>query len=174
MPSGTGIACDQAPDVFLGRSDPRDIGSFMATLTIFKNLTLYGLVDFRLGVYHGDNDRVIRCGIFQTCLDYYHPRSATEAAEFQSGLNVTSYAVQPASFAKLREISASWQVPASWTRAIGASAASITVSGRNLFTWSDWTSLDPETFWVTNQFDKSNQTFTPQLAQFVTSIKLTF
>jgi TonB-linked SusC/RagA family outer membrane protein len=173
-PSGTPISCDEAPDVFLGRSDPRDIGSFMATLTIFKNLTLYGLVDFRLDVYHGDNDRVIRCGIFQTCLDYYHPRSATEAAEFQSGLNVTSYAVQPASFAKLREISASWQVPTSWTRAIGASAASITLSGRNLFTWSDWTSLDPETFWVTNQFDKSNQTFTPQLAQFVTSIKLTF
>ncbi|HKP28350.1 MAG TPA: SusC/RagA family TonB-linked outer membrane protein [Gemmatimonadales bacterium] len=173
-PSGQGISCDEAPDVFLGRSDPRDIGSFMATLTIFKSLTLYGLVDFRLDVYHGDNDRVIRCGIFATCLDYYHPRSATEAAEFQSGLNVTSYAVQPASFAKLREISAAWQVPASWTRAIGASAASITLSGRNLFTWSDWTSLDPETFWVTNQFDKSNQTFTPQLAQFVTSIKLTF
>ena len=173
-PSGTGISCDEAPDVFLGRSDPRDIGSFMATLTLFKNLTLYGLVDFRLDVYHGDNDRVIRCGIFQTCRDYYHPRSATEAAEFQSGLNVTSYAVQPASFAKLREISASWQVPSSWTRAIGASAASITLSGRNLHTWSDWTSLDPETFWLTNQFDKSNQTFTPQLAQFVTSIKLTF
>jgi TonB-linked SusC/RagA family outer membrane protein len=174
MPSGNGVACDGAPDVFLGRSDPRDIGSFMATLTIFKSLTLYGLVDFRLDVYHGDNDRVIRCGIFQTCKDYYEPRSATEAAEFQSGLNVTSYAVQPASFAKLREISAAWQVPASWTRAIGASSATITLSGRNLHTWSDWTSLDPETFWLTNQFDKSNQTFTPQLAQFVTSIKLTF
>ena len=78
------------------------------------------------------------------------------------------------SFAKLREVSAAWQVPSKWTRAIGASSASITLSGRNLFTWSDWTSLDPETFWVTNQFDKSNQTFTPQLAQFVTSIKLTF
>ena len=74
----------------------------------------------------------------------------------------------------LREISAAWQVPTSWTRAIGASAATITLSGRNLHTWSDWTSLDPETFWLTNQFDKSNQTFTPQLAQFVTSIKLTF
>ena len=174
MPSGSGIACDQAPDVFLGRSDPRDIGSFMATLTLFKNLTLYGLVDFRLDVYHGDNDRVIRCGIFATCKDFYEPRSATEAAEFQSGLNVTSYAVQPASFAKLREISAAWQVPTSWTRSIGATAATITLSGRNLHTWSDWTSLDPETFWLTNQFDKSNQTFTPQLAQFVTSIKLTF
>jgi hypothetical protein len=27
---------------------------------------------------------------------------------------------------------------------------------------------------LTNQFDKSNQTFTPQLTQFVTSIRLTF
>ena len=54
------------------------------------------------------------------------------------------------------------------------SSATITVSGRNLHTWSNWTSLDPETFWVTNQFDKSNQTFTPQLAQFVTSVRLTF
>lgn len=173
-PSGTGIACDQAPDVFLGRSDPRDIGSFMATVTLFKSLTLYGLLDFRLDVYHGDNDRVIRCGIFLTCRDYYEPRSATEAAEFQSNLNVTSYAVQPASFAKLREISASLALPARWTRALGASGATLTVSGRNLHTWSHWTSLDPETTWVTNQFDKSNQTFTPQLAQFVTSVRLTF
>ena len=112
--------------------------------------------------------------IFQTCHDYYDPRSATEAAEFQSNRNVTSYAVQPASFAKLRELSASLALPTSWTRALGASAGSITLSGRNLYTWSKWTSLDPETMWVTNQFDKSQQTFTPQLAQFVTSIRLTF
>ncbi|MGE0554457.1 MAG: SusC/RagA family TonB-linked outer membrane protein [Gemmatimonadales bacterium] len=174
MPSGTGVACDQAPDVFLGRSDPRDIGSFMATLTLFRRLTLYGLLDFRLGVYHGDNDRVIRCGIFQTCRDYYEPRSAAEAAEFQSNLSVTSYAVQPASFAKLRELSASLSFPDRWARALGAQAGSITFAGRNLHTWSDWTSLDPETFWITNQFDKSNQTFTPQLAQFITSVRLTF
>ena len=173
-PSGAGVPCDQAPDVFLGRSDPRDTGTFLTTLTLFKRLTLYGMLDFRLDVYHGDNDRVIRCGIFQTCRDYYFPASATDAAEFQSGLAVTSYAVQPASFAKLREISAAFTLPDRWSRALGATASTITVTARNLHTWSNWTSLDPETVWVTNQFDKSQQTFTPQLAQFVTSIRLTF
>ena len=71
-------------------------------------------------------------------------------------------------------VTASVALPARWARAIGASAGALTLSGRNLHTWSNWTSLDPETVWVTNQFDKSQQTFTPQLAQFVTSVKLTF
>ena len=173
-PSGVGVACSQAPDVFLGRSDPRDAGSFMATLTLFKRLSIYGLMDFRLNVYHGDNDRVIRCGIFATCHDFYTTKDPLLAAEFQSNLFVTSYAVQSAAFAKIREVSASLALPTRWARALGASAGAITLSGRNLHTWSNWTSLDPETIWVTNQFDKSQQTFTPQLAQFVTSIKLTF
>jgi TonB-linked SusC/RagA family outer membrane protein len=175
-PSGTPIACDQAPDVFLGRSDPRDIGSAGATLTLFRHLTLYGLVDFRLGVYHGDNDIVIRCGILATCRDLYYPQEADplKIAEYQSNLAVTSYAVAPASFAKIREVSATLALPDRWARKIGASTGAITLSGRNLHTWSNWTSLDPETIWVTNQYDKSQQTFTPQLTSFVTSIRLTF
>jgi outer membrane receptor protein involved in Fe transport len=175
-PSGVGVPCDGAPDVFLGRSDPRDIGSFTATLTLFNHLTLYGLLDFRLGVFHGDNDRVIRCGFFQTCRDAYFPNEipATEVAEFQSQFLVTSYAVQPASFAKIREISATLTFPDRWARALGAAAGALTLSARNLHTWTNWTSLDPETVWVTNQFDKSQQTFTPQLAQFVASVKITF
>ncbi len=176
MPSGAGVACEQAPNVFLGRSEPRDIGSFNATLTIFKHLTLYGLLDFRLGAFHGDNDRVLRCGFFQTCRDAHFPNELDPAtvAEFQSDLLVTSYAVQPASFAKLREISATLMFPDRWARALGTTAAAITLSARNLHTWTNWTSLDPETVWVTNQFDKSQQTFTPQLTQIVASVKLTF
>ena len=115
-PSGTGIPATRRPTC---SSDAPIRGTWVPSWHAhhLQSLTLYGLVDFRLDVYHGDNDRVIRCGIFQTCHDYYDPRSATEAAEFQSNLNVTSYAVQPASFAKLREVSASLALPASWTRA---------------------------------------------------------
>jgi hypothetical protein len=142
---------------------------------VFKSLTLYGLLDFRLDVYHGDNDRVIRCGIFQTCKDYYSPRSATEAAEFQSGLAVTSYAVQPASFAKLREISASWQVPASWTRAIGASAASITRvrAGTSLPGATGPRSIRRPSGSPTSS-TRATRRSRRKLAQFVTSIRLTF
>jgi hypothetical protein len=80
--------------------------------------------------------------------------------------------VQPASFAKLRRSGVAG--PAHELDRRWRDRRSITLSGRNLYTWSKWTSLDPEPIWVTNQFDKSQQTFTPQLAQFVTSIRLTF
>src|SRR5439155_10153067 len=121
-PSGNPVACLTAPDVFLGRSDPRDIGSVSTTLTLFKRLTIYGLLDFRLGVYHGDNDNVIRCYLLATCRALYYPQEydPRAIAEYQSNLLVTSGAVQSASFAKLREVSATLALPEKWARALGA------------------------------------------------------
>jgi len=53
--------------------------------------------------------------------------------------------IEDGSFVKLREVSASYTLPASLTQALRASGATITLSGRNLKTWTDYTGWDPET-----------------------------
>ncbi|HEU5208023.1 MAG TPA: TonB-dependent receptor [Longimicrobiales bacterium] len=52
--------------------------------------------------------------------------------------------VEDASYVKLREIALRYNVPQSWANRIGASAATITLAGRNLHTWTDYKGIDPE------------------------------
>ncbi len=47
-------------------------------------------------------------------------------------------------FVKLREVSVSFFLPSQWANMIQASRATLTVTGRNLFTWTDYTGVDPE------------------------------
>jgi hypothetical protein len=91
-------------------------------------------------------------------------------ADFQT---VNSF-VEDAGFFKLREISASYTLPDRWAGAIGASRATITVAGRNLHTWTDYSGLDPESQSNPGDLDFFSQAVTPTLAQFVTTISLNF
>ncbi|MEO8337207.1 MAG: TonB-dependent receptor, partial [bacterium] len=172
---GVPVDCASAQAVYLGRSDPRDVGS-VASSVEFHGLTLSAMVDFKLDVRHGDNDAVVRCAIFATCRANYYPSEvpATTIAEYQHSDYAASYAAADASFTRLREISLSYTIPARFLGRTRARTGKFTLAARNLRTWTPWTSLDPETSWVTNQFDKSNQTFTPQPTQLVTGLRLTF
>jgi TonB-linked SusC/RagA family outer membrane protein len=49
-------------------------------------------------------------------------------------------------FVKLREISIAYSLNAPWVnRALGFSSVDLRLAGRNLFTWTDYTGVDPET-----------------------------
>ena len=67
-------------------------------------------------------------------------------ADIQLGadLQTVNSFIEDASFFKLREISASYTLPDRWAGAVGARRATITVSGRNLHTWTNYSGLDPE------------------------------
>src|SRR5690606_42128711 len=54
------------------------------------------------------------------------------------GFAIIDHFVQDAGFARLREISASYTLPDSWARRAGASRATLTITGRNLHTWTDY------------------------------------
>lgn len=178
-PSGVGVDCATAPQVYLGRSDPRRVGSVNSSVTLFGWLRLYGLLDFKLDVRHADNDTNIRCALFQVCEANFHPErfDPVKVAEWQTGGFIASTTVADAGFAKLREVSATVTLPGRWARAIGANGATVSFAGRNLHTWTNFTSLDPETVWIGAsrfQFDKTTQAFTPQLASFQTTVSVTF
>jgi TonB-linked SusC/RagA family outer membrane protein len=165
-----------APQVFAGRTTPDKEGSFQTSLTLYKRLQLFALVDFKLGGYITQNKARAQCQIFKTCLRNYERTGVDPILiandEFGS---VFRYAfIEDASFAKLREISVSYTLPDKWARSLGASAARVTLSGRNLHTWTKYTGIDPEAYFVGEQFVRVDQGQTPQLAQVKTTISLTF
>ncbi|HEU0077162.1 MAG TPA: hypothetical protein VFQ76_05895, partial [Longimicrobiaceae bacterium] len=48
------------------------------------------------------------------------------------------------SFVKLREIALQYDIDQPWVRSLGVSDVAVRVAGRNLYTWTDYTGLDPE------------------------------
>ncbi|HYJ78493.1 MAG TPA: hypothetical protein VEW03_02730, partial [Longimicrobiaceae bacterium] len=78
---------------------------------------------------------------------------------FASPRNLPVY-VEDGSFVKLRELSLSFDVPASLLRG-RASSAQLQLSARNLKTWTDYTGLDPEVSNFGNVPAGRNQDVTP-------------
>jgi hypothetical protein len=56
----------------------------------------------------------------------------------------------------------------------GASRATLTLTGRNLHTWTSYPGLDPESRSLINNQTVLDQAVTPSLAQFISSLSLTF
>jgi len=86
-----------------------------------------------------------RC-LFATCRARNDPRSSLEEQAIASSavLSPTVPYFEDADFLKLRALSVSWDVPARTTSALGARGATITLVGRNLFTWTGYSGPDPE------------------------------
>ena len=52
--------------------------------------------------------------------------------------------LEPGWFIKLRELSLTFNAPDSWARSFRASRLSLTLAGRNLWTITDYSGVDPE------------------------------
>jgi TonB-linked SusC/RagA family outer membrane protein len=146
--NGGSVLCTDAPQVYRGRPDPKYAGSFSNTFTIFERLKVFALVDFKAGHRLWNVNRWVACGAFyQTCEVNYSPEkfSPTWVAEVQT--DPTLYAwetIEDASYAKLREVSVSYSLPTRLANRVGASQASLTLSGHNLHTWTKYSGFDPE------------------------------
>ncbi len=156
------LPCASAPDVYLGRTDPKIEGAFTSSLTLFKRLTISSMVDWKTGLVHGDNDTTVRCALFHNCEAWFNPLNFDPifVAQIQSS-SWHNFAAADASFLKIREVSVSYLFQERVAKRIGAGMLRLTVAGSNLHTWSKWPSLDPESYFLINTFDKWSQTFTP-------------
>jgi hypothetical protein len=151
-------------------------GSFSTTATIRTRLRLHGLIDFKRGNKHFDNNLRALCQVFLRCDENFNPQNydILKIAEMQSNNVAQSWVINDASFAKLRELSASYSFAPQYARFLRGKEATLTVSARNLHTWSKWTGLDPEAYFVTQLFTRLEQDNTPQLASFQAILNLTF
>jgi hypothetical protein len=176
---GRPVPCASAPRVFLGPITPKYEGAFTTTLTLGQRLTLYGLVDFKRGHSVFDANLAILCVLRRACEPNFDAsKDPVRAAGYANG--ILSSAAYEASFTKLRQLSATYQLPARWVQRLGGSNASITVSGRNLFTWTKYPGVDPElTDLVSTSIEgrehyNQSQYQMPQLTQLVTSLRFSF
>ena len=175
------IACAQAPLIDVGTPTPTLSGTVSNTLTLWKNLRLYALVDFKRGHRIFNATELIRCmsqvGV-PLCDINYNPRNypVTQVAQsVPSALpqSIADHYVQDASFAKLREVSATYTLPRRFIP--GTSGASVTLAARELHTWSDYGGIDPEvSSGGTGIITSQEQAILPPLSRIILTFNVRF
>lgn len=174
---GGGVACANAPNVYLGRTIPNVEGALNPTVTLWNRLRVGGLFDFKTGYKKLDGNTRVRCTIFLRCIENFRPLQGDpiRVAEEQIG-GIPDFYINDASFLKLRELSVSYSLPDLWARAIGASRAMVSLAGRNLYTWTRYPGLEPEAMFLGGSrggnFSAWEQADLPQLAQWIVTVNV--
>ncbi len=169
-----------APRLPFGRANPAWEGSVSSNVRFLNNFRLNALVDFKGGYKKADNNIRIRCQIFTTCLEAIETEKTDPRllAQYQSSGTLRDFMYNDGKFAKLREISLSYDAPKSLAERVGARAVTLNVAARNLHTWTNYTGVDPENYFISGgagggtQF--TDQSELPQLASFIFSAHLSF
>jgi TonB-dependent starch-binding outer membrane protein SusC len=134
--------------VFKGSVMPTRTVTVSPTLTLFSNVRFMALFDYRGGFYNYNETAEFRCtsSAFNNCSAVNNPKSplADQAAAI-ARLEGSSWGyIEKADFTKLRELSATITLPASWAHRVNTNALALTIAGRNLHTWTKYKGFDPE------------------------------
>ncbi len=136
---------------YAGPGQPENQLSVSTNITIFDNLRLYALLDYRGGYVAYNNTERFRCR-FQLCRALIDPstpfddQARAAASLYHPTQTVWGY-MEDADFWKLREVSLTYRLPEGVASSFNARNASITLTGRNLGTWTDYSGMDPEINW---------------------------
>jgi TonB-dependent starch-binding outer membrane protein SusC len=140
--------------VFLGTSLPTNTQSVTADLRMLRYLTISTLFERRAGHKQFNMTEEFRCTTGYNrinrgnCAAVADPNASLEeqARFIATRFHDTSAGyIEDASFVKWRELSLTLQTPTQLSRRFRTlDGASLTVSGRNLRTWTDYTGIDPE------------------------------
>jgi hypothetical protein len=157
-----------------GNVQPKWTGGWGNTIN-YKAISLYGLLDIRRGgnVYSvtnmfGENTGVLASTIHGREVDWNNPGLVIKGIDVATGqpntTNVTAEqyyqsiypSIEPyvydASYVKLREIRFGVDLPSSFTSRFNASAINVSLSGRNLKTWTKVPNIDPEFSYTTGNY----------------------
>jgi len=175
---------------YLGPSLPTNTQTFSADLTIFRNLTFTTLFERRAGMRQLNETEFFRCRSGDPGLGLCSARANPNASlEDQArwvaaasgigtvGLGTPYGYIEDATFVKWREFSVRAGAPESWGRRFPAiRGASLTLAGRNLKTWTDYTGLDPEIneTGANSQFNQGEFNTQPPVRYWTARIDLSF
>lgn len=145
-----GPACEVAlSDSLEYRGSPIPTREFnlQQTFTVKKNIALNVMFQHRGGQKLFNSTREFRCS-FNTCQEL-NDRSSTleeQARGISRFMGTADGYIEDASFTRLSELSLTLTAPRSWvTRwGMGAENASLTIGGRNLALWTNYSGFDPE------------------------------
>jgi TonB-linked SusC/RagA family outer membrane protein len=150
-----------------GSPDPDWTGSIRNTLSIGRNLRVSGLIDISMGndMLNGTRGALYSYGTHAFTREWHGAGKDTifpgvgpgqgQTAKLnwrtwgQNGLGnsftgPSAQFIEDASYVKLRDISVSYTLDQPWMERFGFGTAEITLAGRNLKTWTDYTGIDPE------------------------------
>jgi hypothetical protein len=146
----------------------------------WNNFQFYGLVDANVGgqVYNNTNQRMYQYGRSADVDQADKPQELKKIVDYYvalySAADPTEYFVEDAGFVKLRELSVKYRLPQRYAgalRRLGATGASFSVIGRNLWTSTSYKGYDPEVGGTIVRRDSFDY---PRYRTFTGSIELTF
>jgi TonB-dependent starch-binding outer membrane protein SusC len=164
----------------IGDPNPDFSMAFLNTFTLPRNLELSILFDGRFGNDVANFTRRITEFFGSDRHIEREIRGDTAVGTFARNptgrINIYEEYIEDGSFIKLREIALQWDVSQALASRLRARAASIRLAGRNLYTWTDYTGLDPEVNLFSAQTVARGVDFatTPLPRQFTISLNLNF
>jgi TonB-linked SusC/RagA family outer membrane protein len=184
---GAPVACASAPAVYRGSPLPTWNGGVSATLTLYRNLQLYGQVEAVGGNTWHNGDIAGAHGFFGNTREAIERDDPIFLGYEALGDPFGTLGIMEGGFAKLRRVSATYTFPQQWAQQFRAARASLTLSMENLATlWIEQDEafgtkvIDPE---VRNSapavnspggFFAFNQEGWPQLRRFLATLRVTF
>lgn len=129
-------------DKFLGPMIPEQEVSLRTDLTLWRFLRINFLMDYRGGFVIQNVTASIRCRQGYCRADWDPSTPLWEQARTVANTYAGWY--EKGDFIKLREAGFTLFAPDEWATRMGMTRLSLTVTGRNLATWSDYTGPDPE------------------------------
>ena len=154
--------------------------NIVPSLSLGKFARLTATFDHRGGQKIYNLTNVYRNAIFLNGAAVQQPNGGNlfqqaAAQDAASTLGSTGGYVEDASFTKLREVALTLTLPQRFAAQMRAAAATLTLAGRNLHTWTNYTGLDPEL----NAGAQANFTTTdfltmPQVRYFTARVALSF
>lgn len=158
---------------FVGPSAPTREAALSNTFTLFGNLQFYVFMDYKGGHYlfNMSDQTAIQDGNHRLAND---PRvTAEEWQILRYGGNRPF--IEKADFVKLREISVRYRLPSSWASRFGTDEMSLTLAGRNLAVWSNYSGADPEVnIGGASTFTRGESNSVPMMRRLVATLNVRF
>jgi hypothetical protein len=147
----SGGTCNDSLNAVIGDPNPNWMASFLNEFTIMRKLRVRALLD---GVFGNDimnlSTRAQNAGIASNSkeyerelLPYGDPRKLPPTFNSRTQ-GIFEYWIEDGTFIKLRELSASYTLDFPAVKRVFREGIDLTVSGRNLIVWTDYSGYDPE------------------------------
>ena len=180
---------------YIGPVAPTRQLAFGNTITLFGNLDLFGLLDYKSGNYQYDYQDLSRCSgercklvaTDEATMDNPAASQAAKDAALQE-LKVYTYLggvpfydrkinfIQKADFVRLRDVSVTYRVPPRFTQQFGSQQMSLSLAAYNMFLWKPYyKGADPEVnFYGQDPILKIDSWTAPNLRRVVGSVTVSF
>ena len=147
----SGGTCNDSLNNVIGDPNPKWMGSFLNEFTLARKIRVRALLD---GVFGNKimnlSTRAQNAGIASNSksyerelLPYGDPRKLPPGFNARTQ-GIFEYWVEDGTFVKLRELSASYTLDAPGVRRYFSDGVDLTLSGRNLAVWTNYSGYDPE------------------------------